>query len=62
MSEAGDIANTISDISQRKYALLREGSIPEVIYGYIILLITHKAPLGAECILLKWKVILAPAT
>lgn len=59
MSGAGQITNTISGISQRKYALPWEGSILEVIYGHIILLITHKALLSAECILLKWKVIFA---
>ncbi len=62
MSGAGHITNTISDISQRKYALPREGLILEVIYGHIILLVTHKALLSAECILLKWKVICTPAT
>ncbi len=62
MSGAGHITNTISDISQRKYALPREGLILEVIYGHIILLITHKALLSAECIILRLKFIRTPAT
>jgi len=36
MSGAGHITITISDISQRKYALPKEGSILKVIYSHII--------------------------
>lgn len=46
MSGAGHITNTISDISQRKYALPREGSILEVIYGNIIHIIQLRSVLN----------------